>query len=148
MPVDKESKVVSNKQAQKDQIASANERAKIQVEADKAQDQKAKELDKKFGGAGRSEDKKKNLERMKDISKLLRDSIKKTEEAKTDLGDFSLALQEKRADLPNKKQLTVEEFNDWMNDLSMILQERDRAAQSSEDTLMYVIEKIRHDSVA
>ena len=146
MPTNKESEIVSNKDVQKDNAASAAERAKVQGEADKAQAEKAKTLDAKFGGDGTASDRQKTEKRMKDISKMLRDSIKKTDDAKKDLNDFSLALQSKRADLPDKNKLTVEEFNNWMNDLSMIKQERDRQATSSEDTLDYVIEKIRSDS--
>lgn len=146
MPVNKESEIVSNKKAQEENHATAQQRAKIQADADKAQEEKSKELDKKFGGDGTASDRQKTEKRMKDISKMLRESIKKSDDAKKDLNDFSLALQERRADLPDKRKLTVEEFNDWMNDLAMILQERDRQAASSEDTLMYVIEKIRHDS--
>ncbi len=146
MPINKESEIVSNKEAQKENRQTENQRAKIQAEADKAQQEKAKELDKKFGGDGTASDRQKTEKRMKDISKLLRDYIKTSDKAADDLGDFSLALQERRADLPDKRKLTVEEFNDWMNDLNMILEERDRAAQSSEDTLRFVIEKIRHDS--
>lgn len=150
----KPSALMSEEEQRKAQEADEREAAKeskivrdAQIQSDKDQVEHGKKLDAKFGNKGRGKDKAETLERMKEISKLLRDSIKKTDNAKKDVGEFSLALQEKRADLPNKLHLTVEEFNDWLNDLNMILQERDRAAQSSEDTLTYVIQKIRADSI-
>jgi hypothetical protein len=146
MPINKESEIVSNKEAEKENKRTENQRAKIQAEADKAQDEKAKELDKKFGGDGTASDRQKTEKRMKDILEMLRKAVEKQGDAKSDLDDFSLAIQEKRADLPDKKKLTVEEFNAWRNDLNEIIAERDRNAQSGQDTLRYIVDKIAADA--
>ncbi len=146
MPVNKESELVSNKEAQADAKSTESQRAKIQVDADKARAKQSKELSSKFG-KDRDKDKEETLQRMKDIKKMLRDGIRKDSEANNDIADFALALQEKRADLPNKLLLTVEEFNDFRNDIAQLKLERDRANQSSEDSLEYVFQKVSADSI-
>lgn len=146
MPTNKESEIVSNKEYQEEAKKTENQRAKIAADAAKAQKEKADKLDKKFGSDSRASDREETEKRMKKILKLLRDAVEKQGDAKSDLDDFSLAIQEKRADLPDKKKLTVEEFNDWRNDLNEILLERDRMAQGGQDTLRYIIDKIAVDA--
>jgi len=150
-------KVDADKAAEKkaaEDKAEAERIGKDKEAADKAAKENSDKLSAKFGGDQRAAERKIAEDRIVAIKKLLRDSIRpieknvKPHEGEQDLEEFSLALQEKRADLPNKAHLTVEEFNDFMNELNAILAERDSAAQSSADTMRYVIGKIRSDSVA
>lgn len=127
-------------------VVDINNKAGAEKASLAAAEERGRELDEKFGG-GRGKERKETLERMDKIKKFLAKSLERTRESKSDLEDFAAALDEGRADLPNKLLLTPDEFNDFMNDLVAIKDGLEPSTQVQETLLPYIVEKIRKDSI-